>query len=391
VTPRQIFLHHQAQTSLSPILLEVSHASGIFIYDTSGKKYVDFISGIGVSAVGHCHPRVVKAVQEQASIYMHQMVYGEYVQTPQTSLAAKLATLLPENLSCCYFVNSGAEATEGAIKLSKRFTGRSEIISFKNAYHGSTNGALSLMGDEHFKKAYEPLLPGVKFIPFNDMNSLKEISEKTAAVFVETIQGEAGVILPENGFLKALQDKCNAMGAMLVMDEIQCGVGRTGKWFAFEHYDIVPDILLLAKGLGGGMPIGAFISSEKIMHSLAENPALGHITTFGGHPVNCAAALACLEVIEDDKLLGDIAEKESIIIEMLVHPMIKSISGKGLLWAAEFESFEINKRIIDTCLKNGVIIDWFLFAPEKMRIAPPLTITKSELKEALETIIRSIS
>lgn len=389
-TPRQIFLHQQAQTSPSPLLLEIERAHGIYLFDKNNKPYIDFISGIGVSAVGHCHPKVVHAVQQQAQTYMHLMVYGEYVQTPQTQLAQKLASLLPSNLQCSYFVNSGAEAIEGALKLAKRVTGRTELISFENAYHGSTHGALSIMGNEEFKNAYRPLLPDTRILKFNDENEFGKITNKTAAVVIETIRGEAGAELPEPEFLKHLRMHCNQHGVLLIFDEIQCGIGRTGKMFAFEHYQVIPDILVLAKGLGGGMPIGAFISSYEHMQAFTHSPILGHITTFGGHPVNCAAALACLQVIEEEALLSSLEEKEEIIVSLLKHPKIKSISGKGLLWAVTFENFEQNKRIIDACIKKGLITDWFLFAPHKLRIAPPLTITTTELRQALSLLLDCI-
>ncbi len=390
LTPRQIFLHQQAQTSPSPLLLEIERAHGIYLFDKNNKPYIDFISGIGVSAVGHCHPKVVHAVQQQAQTYMHLMVYGEYVQTPQTQLAQKLASLLPSNLQCSYFVNSGAEAIEGALKLAKRVTGRTELISFKNAYHGSTHGVLSIMGNEEFKNAYLPLLPDTRILKFNDENEFGKITNKTAAVVIETIRGEAGAELPEPEFLKHLRMHCNQHGVLLIFDEIQCGIGRTGKMFAFEHYQVIPDILVLAKGLGGGMPIGAFISSYEHMQAFTHSPILGHITTFGGHPVNCAAALACLQVIEEEALLSSLEEKEEIIVSLLKHPKIKSISGKGLLWAVTFENFEQNKRIIDACIKKGLITDWFLFAPHKLRIAPPLTITTTELRQALSILLDCI-
>ena len=390
LTPRQIFLNHQAQTSIEPLLLEIVRASGIYIYDKNNKAYIDLISGIGVSAVGHCHPKVVRAVQQQAETYMHLMVYGEFVQTAQTRLAEKLASHLPDTLQCSYFVNSGAEAIECALKLSKRFTGRTEIISFENAYHGSTHGALSIMGNETYKNAFRPLLPDTRVLQYNNEAEFKFITEKTAAVVIETIRGEAGAELPADNFLKDLREHCTKVGALLVLDEIQCGIGRTGKLFAFEHFSIIPDILVLAKGLGGGMPIGVAIASQAMMQVLTYNPVLGHITTFGGHPVNCAAAFACLEVMEEEKLIEAIDAKEKIIRSRLIHHKIKGISGRGLLWAVEFESFEQNKRIIDCCIENGLITDWFLFAPHMLRIAPPLIISEDELKNALDILLQCI-
>lgn len=390
LTNRQIFLAHQAQTSPAPVGIEAAHASGVTITDIHGKRYTDLISGIGVSAVGHCHPHVVKAVQQQAATYMHLMVYGEYIQTPQTRLAEKLASLLPPSLQCTYFVNSGAEAIEGAMKLSKRITQRSEIISFENAYHGSTQGALSLMGNEYFKQAYRPLLPDIRVLHYADENEFQYITERTAAVFIEPVRGEAGIQMPPPGYLKKLRDRCTETGALLVFDEIQCGMGRTGHFFAFEKYNVLPDILVLAKGLGGGMPIGAFSASYEMMQSFTHNPVLGNITTFGGHPVNCAAALACIEVIEQEQLIQQLPEKESCIREMMVHPAILDSRGAGLMWSLGFADENINKRIIDKCIEKGVITDWFLFAPERMRIAPPLTITTDELKQALHIILHAI-
>ncbi len=391
ITHRQIFLEHQAQTSPSPLLLEIVSAKGIYMTDVNQKTYIDLISGIGVSAVGHCHPHIVKAVQDQAEKYMHLMVYGEYVQTPQTLLAQKLASLLPQNLDCSYFVNSGSEAIEGALKLAKRYSGRTELISFENAYHGSSHGALSIMGSEEFKNAYRPLLPDTRILKYDDEQEFKHITSKTAAVIIEPIRGESGAMVPAINYLQNLRKHCSEHGVLLIFDEIQCGMGRTGKMFAFEHYNVVPDILLLAKGLGGGMPIGAFISSKELMQVLTHTPVLGHITTFGGHPVNCAAALACIEIIETEKLISDIDEKEDILKKMLQHPKIKSLSGKGLMWAVEFENFEQNKKIIDRCIAKGVITDWFLFAPHKLRIAPPLVISKEELQNALQIILDCIA
>lgn len=390
LTPRQIFLHHQAQTSAAPLLLEIKRAEGIYLYDIHNKSYVDLISGIGVSAVGHCHPRVVEAVQKQVATYMHLMVYGEYVQSPQTILAQKLASLLPDSLNCSYFVNSGAEAIEGALKLAKRITGRTELISFEDAYHGSTHGALSIMGNETYKQAYRPLLPDTRIIRYLDESEFSAITERTAAVIIETVRGESGAQTPTKNYLQKLHAHCKAVGALLIFDEIQCGMGRTGKMFAFEHYDVIPDILVLAKGLGGGMPIGAFISSYENMQVFTEQPILGHITTFGGHPVNCAAAMACIETIESESLIAKVTEKEEIIKSMMKHPKIIGISGLGMMWAIEFTDFDQNKRIIDCCISAGVITDWFLFAPHKLRIAPPLTINNDELINALQIILNCI-
>lgn len=390
LTQRQLFLQHNAQTSTNPLLLEFVKAEGMFLHDSSGKKYMDLIAGIGVSNVGHCHPAVVKAVQHQAETYMHLMVYGEFVQSPQVNFAAELAKVLPSKLQCTYFVNSGAEAVEGAMKLAKRFTGRAEIIACNNSYHGSTHGALSLMGCETFKQAFRPLLPNISFIEFNDFNALNKITDKTAAVFIETIQGEAGIRIPHPNYLKSLRERCDATGTLLVLDEIQCGFGRTGSLFAFETFGIEPDILLLAKGIGGGMPIGAFISSAEIMATLSDNPILGHITTFGGHPVSCAAGIATLQTILDDKLYEKANAKGELFKQLLKHPAIKEVRGQGLMLAIAFESFEVNKAIIDECIEAGLITDWFLHCSDAMRIAPPLIISDEEIRLACHIILEAI-
>jgi acetylornithine/N-succinyldiaminopimelate aminotransferase len=390
LTQRQLFFQHIAQTSETPLALEIEKAEGVFLFDKDGKKYLDLISGISVSNVGHRHPKVIAAIKDQLDKYLHLMVYGEYIQSPQVKLAEALSAVLPSALSSVYFVNSGSEAIEGAMKLSKRFTGRTEIISFKNAYHGSTQGSLSIMGNEEFKNAFRPLLPDTKQIVFNDADSLKEITERTACVIVETIQGEAGAVLPQNDFLEKLAKRCKETGTLLVADEIQCGFGRTGKLFAFEHYDFIPDILCVAKGMGGGMPIGAFIASKEIMNSLTNDPVLGHITTFGGHPVCCAAALATLQVLTAEKLAEKVQEKEALFRSLLKHPKIRSVNGKGLLLAIEFGSYEENKAVIDKCIESGVITDWFLFNSGSMRIAPPLTITEEQIRMACETIINAV-
>jgi acetylornithine/N-succinyldiaminopimelate aminotransferase len=390
-TQRQLFLKHNAQTSETPLLLEFVKAKGIYMYDQAGKKYMDLIAGIGVSNVGHCHPTVVEAVKKQAETYMHLMVYGEFVQSPQVDFAKALASVLPENLNCTYFVNSGAEAVEGAMKLAKRYTNRTELIACKNSYHGSTQGALSLMGNEEFKQAYRPLLPDTKFIEFNHLPDLEKITSKTAAVFIETMQGEAGIRIPDANYIKALREKCTATGTLLVFDEIQCGFGRTGKMFGFEHFDVTPDVLLLAKGIGGGMPIGAFISSSQIMSVFTNNPILGHITTFGGHPVSCAAGLATLETILTEDLITGVEQKGELFKSLLKHPSIVGIRGKGLMLAVEFDSYEINKKIIDGCIEDGIITDWFLHCSNSMRIAPPLIITKDEIEAACTIILKNIN
>ena len=391
LSQRQLFLNHIAQTSETPLALEIEKAEGVYLVDTSGKKYLDLISGISVSNVGHRHPKVVQAIKDQVDKYMHLMVYGEYIQSPQVQLAKALAEHLPSDLSSVYFVNSGSEAIEGAMKLAKRYLGRTEIISFKNAYHGSTQGSLSIMGNEEFKNAFRPLLPDTKLICFNDMNDLKEITKRTACVVIETIQGEAGAVVPSIDYLKKLQERCKEVGALLVLDEIQCGFGRTGKLFAFEHFEILPDILCIAKGMGGGMPIGAFISSKEIMNSLTNNPILGHITTFGGHPVSCAASCASLRVLFEENLISSVGGKEQLFRKLLVHQKIRSINGKGLLLAVEFDSYEQNKSIIDRCIQKGVITDWFLFNSHSMRIAPPLTISEEDIHFACTIILEAIS
>jgi acetylornithine/N-succinyldiaminopimelate aminotransferase len=391
LTLRQLFLANNAQTTDFPLLLEFERAEGVNLYDTTGKAYIDLISGIGVSNLGHGNPRVIEAIKNQVDKYMHLMVYGEYVQTPQVKFAEKLVSILPDNLQSVYFVNSGAEAVEGALKLAKRFTGRQQIISCHNSYHGSSHGALSVMGNEGFKQAYRPLLPGVNFIHFNDIDDLQYITEQTACIIIETIQGEAGIRVPDVAYMQALRKRCDETSTLLILDEIQAAFGRTGKLFAFEHFGIVPDILLLAKALGGGMPIGAFISSNKIMGALKENPILGHITTFGGHPVCCAAGLAALEVLLDEDLVSGVAEKEQLMRSLLVHPAIKQIRGKGLMLAIELENFDLNKKIIDRCIEHGVITDWFLHCDNSMRIAPPLIITPNEMKTACAVIVEAIS
>jgi acetylornithine/N-succinyldiaminopimelate aminotransferase len=390
ITQRQLFLSNVAQTSPSPLLLEIDHADGVFLYDTAGKEYIDLISGISVSNLGHRHPEVIKAITDQLNRYSHLMVYGEFVQAPQVELAAKLNEMLPERLSTAYFTNSGSEATEGALKLAKRYTGRSEIISFYNGYHGSTQGALSVMGNESFKSTFRPLLPDIRFLSFNSLDDLDLISFKTACVIVEPLQGEAGCRVGEIDFILKLAERCRETNTLLIFDEIQSGLGRTGKLFAFEDYNVSPDILLLAKSLGGGMPLGVFISSSEIMSVLSHNPVLGHITTFGGHPVCCAAGLAAIKVLTRDGLAEKVSGKEKFIREKLKHPSIKAIHGKGLLLAVEFNTADFNKAVIARCLEHGLLTDWFLFADHMLRIAPPLIITEDQLERACEIILKSV-
>lgn len=387
---RQIFFDHLAQTSDIPLALEIDYAKGSYIFDKHGKKYLDFISGIGVSNIGHCHPKVVEAIQLQSSKYLHTLVYGEFIQEPQTQLAAKLCGLLPSKLNNVYFLNSGAEAVEAAIKLAKRKTGKTEIMSFKNAYHGSTSGALSISGSEQYKNSFRPLLPSVKIIEFNNIKSLDDISTKTAAVFIEPVQGEAGVRVANPEFLKALQDKCSQTSTLLVFDEIQCGMGRTGKLFAFEHYGIVPDILLAGKALGGGLPLSAMICNKVMMDHLQSDPVLGHITTFGGNPLCCAAAIANLDVIVNENLMNDVPEKEALIRSLLQHPKIHEIRGKGLLLSMQLDNFEQLRSLILKCLDKGLILDWFLFDQTSIRIAPPLTISKEEIEFGCGLILQNI-
>jgi acetylornithine/N-succinyldiaminopimelate aminotransferase len=390
LTLRQLFLANNAQTTNFPLLLEFERAEGIYLYDKDNKPYIDLIAGIGVSNTGHGHPYVIEAIKTQLDKYLHLMVYGEYVQSPQVKLAEKLVSLLPDTLQSVYFVNSGAEAVEGAMKLAKRYTGRTEILACHGSYHGSTQGALSIMGNEEYKQAYRPLLPGTGFIRFNEIADLDLITKQTACVIIETVQGEAGIRVPDVAYMQALSARCKQTGTLLVLDEIQAAMGRTGRLFAFEHFGIVPDILVLAKALGGGMPLGAFAASNQIMDALKENPMLGHITTFGGHPVCCAAGLAALEVILNEQLIDTVVEKETLFRKLLVHPAIKEVRGKGLMLAAEFESFDLNKKIIDRCIANGVITDWFLHCSNSMRIAPPLIINPEQIKQACEVILEAV-
>ena len=391
LTDRQLFLNNLAQTSDSPLALEITHAEGVFIYDSSGRKYFDLISGISVSNTGHRHPAVVKAIKDQADKYLHLMVYGEYIQSPQVKLAAALAGLLPEKLNNCYFVNSGSEAVEGALKLAKRYTGRQKIVAFENAYHGSTHGSLSVIGNDSYQKPFEPLLPGISHLKFNSIEDLAAITHETACVIIEPVQGEAGIIEGSHEFITALRNRCTETGTLLIFDEIQTGMGRTGTMFAFERYGIVPDILLLAKGLGGGMPLGAFISSREIMQTLTFNPVLGHITTFGGHPVSCAAALANIGVIINEKLVQGVKNKSNLFIELLSNnKSIKQIRSVGLMIALQLDNFIHVKKVIDHCIEHGVIIDWFLFNDSSIRIAPPLTISNEEISEACALIIDAL-
>ncbi|MDX9770628.1 MAG: aspartate aminotransferase family protein [Tenuifilaceae bacterium] len=388
LTHRELFLKHIAQTSDAPLTLEVERAEGVYLYTSDNRKVCDLISGVSVSNVGHSHPEVVKAISQQAAKYMHLMVYGELVQAPQVKLAQAIVGLLPSNFESVYFVNSGSEAVEGGVKLAKRYTGRPEIISMRNAYHGSTHGALSLMGNEGPKRSYRPLLPDVQHFDINCFEDLDRITTKTACVIIEPIQGEAGIVASNIDYLVALRERCTSMGALLVFDEIQTGMGRTGKMFAFERYGVVPDILLLAKAFGGGMPLGAFISSKAIMECLTSNPPLGHITTFGGHPVSCAASLASINVLMENRLLDSIAAKANLFLEILSnHPKILSIRSYGLFMAVELGSFDKVQQVIKQGLEKGFLTDWFLFCDTAFRIAPPLTITDDEIRAVCRVIL----
>jgi acetylornithine/succinyldiaminopimelate/putrescine aminotransferase len=388
---RSLFFENLALTSDFPMSLEIQSAKGVFMFDAKGKSYIDFISGISVSNVGHGNSKVIDAIKNQADKHAHLMVYGEFIQSPQVKFAKLLSTTLPENLNSVFFTNSGTEAIEGATKLAKRATGRTQMISFKDSYHGSTHGALSLMGNEYFKQAFRPLLPDVKVLLTDSIDELNKITDETACVVIETLRGEAGAIENTKEFLEALRNKCTETGALLIFDEIQCGMGRTGKVWAFEHYGVVPDILATAKGLGGGMPLGAFISSTYLMKQLRNNPVLGHITTFGGHPICCAAGMAALELILTENWLQEIPMKEKLIRDTLTHPLIKNVRGKGLMLSAELESFEMNLEFIKKCVELGLITDWFLFCDSAFRIAPPLCISLDELKQGLGIIFGALN
>ncbi len=386
MTNRQLFLNHVGQTSAAPLCLEIVKAEGCKLFDINGKEYIDLIGGISVCSVGHRHPKVIDAIKKQLDDYLHIMVYGELVQSPQVQFAGSLAAHLPASLNSVFFTASGTEATEGAMKLAKRYSNRTQIISFKNSYHGSTQGALSVMGSEYWQQAFRPLLPDVLQLDFNSFEVLENITERTACVIAETIQAEAGVLVPQKDWLKALRKKCYTTGTLLILDEIQCGFGRNGTLWAFEQFGIVPDILLLGKALGGGMPLGAFIADKKIMDSFTHDPVLGHINTFGGHPVCCAAGLAAFNVLLEEKLMDIVKEKEELFISLLQHPKIKTVRSRGLMIAVEFESFEMNKKIIDALIQQGVFTDWFLFAPNCLRIVPPLNIPNEEIKKACNII-----
>jgi len=387
---RQLFLLNTAQTSESPRLIEIEWSEGVYLFGPNGERYIDLVSGFAVSNIGHRHPKVIEAISAQLNKYLHVTVYGEFVQAPQVQFATELLAELPDQLNSVYFTNSGTEATEGAMKVTKKFTGRSEIIAAEKAYHGSTQGALSLMGNDEYHRAYGPLLPGIRFIRYNNINDLTWITEATAAVILEAIQGEAGVRVPDPAYMQAVRKRCDEVGALLVFDEIQTGFGRTGTLFAFEQYDVVPDVLLLAKGMGGGMPIGAFVANKRVMDVIKNNPMLGHITTFGGHPVSCAAALAALHVIRDEHLLPGVEKKSQLFRKQLKHPAIREIRGKGLMLCLQLDTFSQVEKVSKYCAAHGVMVDWFLHCETALRIAPPLTINESEIQAACTVILAAL-
>ena len=382
----------QGQTNQSPYLIDVDKAEGIYIWDKAGKRYMDMIAGVAVTNIGHRHPYVIEAIKTQLDKHLHVMVYGEYIQDSQLALARNLASILPATLNCSYVVNSGTEANEAALKLAKRFTGRSNIVSCKGSYHGNTHGSMSASWNEIKKAPFRPLLPGITFFELNNIASLDVITKETAGVILETIQGDAGVRKPTPEFMTALRKKCDETGALLIFDEVQVGIGRTGKMFAFEHYNIVPDILTLGKALGGGMPIGAFISSQKMMHELTHNPMLGHITTFGGHPVICAAANACLDVLKKENWIAEAESKGALLEKMLkTSAEVKEIRRAGLLFAIEMSSAERVQQIVERCLQKGLIGFWFLSCPDSFRLSPPLSITTEEINQAGAIILEAIA
>ena len=389
---RDLFLRYLAQTSEAPLALEFVKAEGSYLWDAEGKRYIDLIGGISVCNVGHRHHSVVAAIKDQVDRYLHTMVYGETVQAPQVGYARLLAEHLPASLNSVYFTNSGTEAVEGAMKLAKRATGRTEVVAFKDAYHGSSQGALSLMGDEYWRNAFRPLLPGVHQLRHNDFGDLARIGRDTACVVLETIQGEAGVRVPEPAWIQALRARCDETGALLVLDEIQCGFGRNGTLWAFTQFGIVPDVLLLGKALGGGMPLGAFIADRPLMYELTYKPVLGHITTFGGHPVSCAAGMAAMRALLDEGMVEGVAEREAWFREALESlPGVKALRARGLMIALEFDSFETNKRVIDRAITAGVFTDWFLHNAQSMRIVPPLNISREDVQRACDILSLCIS
>lgn len=388
---KQEFFKYQAQTTPYAEGFEVEKAEGSYIYGKDGRAYLDFVAGVSANTLGHSHPKVVNAIKEQADKYLHVMVYGEYAQEKPVELCKLLAEATPEPLEVTYLVNSGAEAIDGALKLAKRYTGREEIISMKNSYHGNTHGALSVSGNEFHKREFRPLLPMISFIEFNNEEEFSKITEKTACVIAETIQGAAGFLTPSQNYFKNLKKRCEEVGALLILDEIQPGFGRTGKLFSFEHYDMVPDILVMGKGMGGGVPVGAFMSSAEIMKSLQHSPKLGHITTFGGNPLIAAASYATLKEVLDSGLMNEVEEKEKLFRELLVHPKIKKVNGRGLMLAVELESPEYTLEVAKRCMEKGLIVFWQLYRNEFMRISPPLTISKEEIKKGCEIILEALN
>lgn len=387
---KSLFFKHQAQTSQNPLALEIVFAEGSYIVDKNGKKYLDFVAGVSANTLGHNHPKVNEAVKNQVDKYMHVMVYGEFIQQPQVELASLLAKNLPDTLNCVYLTNSGTEATEGSLKLAKRVTGRGEIIAAKWAYHGNTQGAMSVCGAEKQNSAFRPLIPGVRFIEYNNIDDLSKITNKTAGVILETIQGGAGFIVPKDNYLAKVKARCDEVGALLILDEIQTGVGRTGKLYGFQHYNVVPHIFVTGKGLGGGMPIGAFVSSYNYMNLLKNNPKLGHITTFGGHPVIAAAGVATLKEVCETDLMEQVSYKEQLIRTLLVHPKIIEIRGTGLMLAAMVESSELATKVILKCLENGLILFWLLFDGTAIRITPPLTISEDEIRKGCYILLQAL-
>lgn len=386
---QKLFLDHVGQTSTIPLMLEVAHAEGVYIYDPNGKKYIDFNSGISVSSLGHCHPAVVKAIHKQSGLHMHTMVYGEHIQTPQVRYASLLTSKLDSSLNAIYFLMSGTEAVEAAIKLSRRHTGRREIIACKHAYHGSTIGAESLRSDEDYKRAFSPLMPGVRHIRFNQIDDLDRISHETACVVLEPVQAEAGVLLPEDNYLKKVKQRCKEVGALMVLDEIQTGFGRTGKLFAHMQFGFTPDILLVGKAMGGGMPISGVVADQRILNSFTSYPALGHITTFGGHPVSCAAAEASLNFLLSSGIFHKVTAKSNLIKSLLKHKIVKEIRACGMLMAIEFTKRKYLKHVVSKSFELGLLVDWFLFNDRSIRMAPPLVITEEEIKQGCEILVKA--
>jgi len=394
---RELFLKHVAQTSPAPLALEIVKAEAALLYDAAGKEYIDLIGGISVANTGHRHPKVIEAIKKQLDAYLHIMVYGEFIESPQVQYATLLTDHLPSSLNSVYFTNSGAEAVEGAMKLAKRVTGRTQIIAFNKSYHGSTQGALSIIGDEYWRNSFRPLLPGILHFDYGSYEMIDSINDQTACVIAETVQAEAGIIAPSREWIQALRKKCTETGTLLIFDEIQTGFGRTGRLWAFEHFGIIPDILLLGKALGGGLPLGAFIAGKELMWALTDSPVLGHITTFGGHPVSCVAGMAALQALVEEKIIDTVKPKEELFKSLLKHPKIKAVRSFGLWLALGFDSFETNKKVIDTCINasgpgkgpNALVTDWFLFAAQCLRISPPLIISEEQIKKACAIILQA--